>query len=436
MDPRRQARTALAAMQTADILSFMTVAYDDAIKTRRLGNGMTLVFEPMPWLRSLSMTFLLPAGSVTDPQGYEGSATVLYDWLSRGAGGRDSREFNERLDSLGVQRGGQSGRETTSVSASMLAQALPEALPLLADMLRRPLLDSREFSSARQLAEQELASLEDSPAQRLNELLAERFFTSPHRRTVYGTREGLAALEPEVVREDYRRRYAPAGMVIAAAGGVDWEEFAGEIERNFGDWQGEPPAIPAVATSTPARHHVEAETSQVQIGLAYPGLSAEHPDWYRQTLAMNVLSSGTGSRLFMEVREKRGLAYSVHAGTRAVRGYGYILARAGTTPERSEDTLAVILEELERLGQGVGSDELERARTGILSQLVMQGESSGARAGRLAHDMHLRGRARSLDQMKSAIDEVDLDAVNSFLAGRRRPEPTVLTLGPNGPAAV
>lgn len=408
----------------------MTVAEHDTIKSRRLDNGITLVFEPMPWLQSLSVTFLLPAGSVTDPDQQEGSATVLYDWLSRGAGGRSSREFNDELDGLGVRRGGSAGRETTNVSTSMLAKALPRALPLFADMLRRPLLDDEEFSSARELAQQELASLDDNPAARLNEELAGSYFTSAHRRSAYGTVEGLRSLLADDVREDYRRRYAPEGLIIAAAGGVDWEELVIEVERQFGDWQGGPPELPAVAVEEPARHHVEADTSQVQIGLAYPALPPQHDAWYRQTLAMNVLSGGSGSRLFMEVREKRGLVYSVHAQMRALREYGYVVVRAGTTRERADQTLEVIQEEITRLASGVTTDELERARVGILSQLVMQGESSGARASALASDMHLRGQPRSLRQIKQAISAATLEDVNSFLALQRPPRPTVITLGP------
>jgi predicted Zn-dependent peptidase len=413
-----------------DILAAMTVAEDTTIRTRRLDNGITLVFEEMPWLRSLSIAFLLPVGSVTDPEGREGSAAVLYDWLSRGAGERDSRSFNDELDGLGVRRGGNAGRETTSLSASMLARALPSALPLLADMLRRPRLDDDEFASARELAQQELASLDDSPAQRLNELLAARYFTSPHGRSVYGTAQGLASLDPDAVRADYRRRYSPSGLVIAAAGGAGWEELSSEVERSFGDWTGDPPDMPVVTTEAPRRHHESADTSQVHIGLAYPGLPPEHADWYRQMLAMNVLSGGTGSRLHTEVREKRGLAYSVHAFTRALRGYGYVLARAGTTPERADETLEVMLAEIGQLGEGVRLDELERAQTGILSHLVMQGESSGARASALANDMYLRGEAWSLSEIKAVVSAIGLDEVNSFLAERSAPRPTVVTLGP------
>jgi predicted Zn-dependent peptidase len=405
---------------------------DTNIRTRRLDNGITLVFEPMPWLQSMSVTFLLPVGAVTDPVGSDGSAAVLYDWLSRGAADRKSRAFNDELDRLGVRRGGSAGRETTSVSASMLARALPEALPLFADMLRRPRLEAEEFSNARELAEQELSSLEDSPAQRLNELLAARYFASAHGRSSYGTSEGLEALEPDGVRADYRARYGPGGVVIGVAGGADWESLSKAVESHFGDWQGGAPDVPEVRAGPPATHHVEADTSQVHIGLAYPGLPPQHDDWYLQTLALNVLSGGTGSRLFMEVREKRGLAYSVHAFARALRGYGYVVARAGTTPERANETLEVLQQEISRLGEGVASDELERARIGILSQLVMQGESSGARASALANDTYLRGEARSLAQIKSAISGIGIDGVNSFLSRHSSPSPTIVTLGPAG----
>lgn len=414
----------------ADILAVMTVSRDQNIRVRRLGNGITLVFEHMPWLRSLSMAFLAPAGSATDPDGREGSAAVLSEWMSRGAGDLDSRAFNDALEGLGVRRGGGAGRETTSVTASMLASSLPQALPLLADLLRRPRLDDDEFANSRELAQQELASLEDSPAQRLSEALTAAFFTSPHRRSSYGTLEGLAGLDEDGVRQDYAARFRPEGMIIAAAGGVDWDDLVRQVEEQFGDWQGAPPPLPSVSVARAGRNHVEADTSQVQIGLAYPGVAPGDDDWYRHTLAMNVLSGGAGSRLFMEVREKRGLVYSVHAVPRALRGFGYVLARAGTTPERADETLEVMMREIDHLGKGVEADELERSRIGILSQLVMQGESSGARAAGLAHDIHLRGEPRTLQEVKDAIASVGLEDVNSFLAARETPNPTILTLGP------
>src|SRR5690606_11441707 len=128
--------------------------------------------------------------------------------------------------------------------------------------------------------------------------------------------------------------------------------------------------------------------------------------------------------------EKRGLVYSVSAFSRSMKGFGYTVGYAGTTPDRAEETLTVFLGELRRMAQGVAESELERARTGILSGLVMQGESSGATAGRLAADMFTLGRARTLDEIRTRIEAVDLVTLNGYLAANPLPEPTVVTLGP------
>ncbi len=406
-----------------------------SIHFARLDNGFTLVVEEMPWLPSASFRLQLPVGALGDPAGEEGSAAVLQEWLYRGAGELNSRELGDLLDGYGVRRGGDAGVEYLTLSGSLLASALDKVLPRYADIVRRPRLAEDEFEGTRALALQELAALDDEPAQRLFIALAERYFASPHGRSPYGSLAGLKALSPESVRRDYRRRMSSAGAILSVAGGVSFDELLPRVEELFGDWQPGELTYPSVEVRSARYEHLEADTAQAQIGVAYRAVPPESEQWYAHILASGVLSGGMGSRLFREVREKRGLAYAVVATTRALRGFGYTLAYAGTTPERAEETLAVLLAELERLYQGVREDELERARSGVLSQLVMQGESSSARAGALARDVYLLGRPRSLYETRSAIEAVTLEDVNRYLASAEKPAFTVLTLGPRALAA-
>ena len=408
---------------------------DHAIHRFDFDNGLRLVCEPMPWLETVSVTLLLPFGAATDPAGQEGSAALLFDWMQRGAGELDSRALSDRFDSLGVRRGGGAGREATTLSASMLSAALPDTLALLADMVRRPLLADDEFEPARALVQQERASLDDQPTHKLFEALIGRFFASRHGRSSYGTEAGLAALAPDGVRRDAAARVGPAQAVLTVAGGVDPERTRSYVEEAFGDWTGGNPGLEAVELRPAHRHHIDAASSQVQIGLAFESLPPTSNDWYLQALALSVLSGGSGSRLYTEVRERRGLVYSVSAGARGLRGFGYTIGYAGTTPDRAGETLEVMMAEIVRLRSGVEADELERARTGLLSSLVMQGESSGARSGAMANDIHLRGVARSLSEVRAAVAGPSVDAVNRYLAASPEPSPTVLTLGP-APVAV
>lgn len=395
----------------------------------RLDNGLRVIVEEMDWLPSVSLDFALPAGVMTDPEGYHGAAVVLSDWLERGAGTRTSREFTDAFQDLGVRRGGGTGRETSDFSASLLADALPATLQLYADMVQAPRLEAETFELARNSMLQELASLDDEPVQRLFITLRRNYFNSSHGRSSYGTEAGLKALTPELVRQSYQQHICPDGAILAIAGGVKVDKVLARVEETFANWQGQRQPLPDVEVQKSSYKHIDADTAQTQIGVAYAGIAPEAAHYYHHQLAINVLSGGMAARLFTEVREKRGLVYSVMAGSRTVKHFGYTFAYAGTTTERAQETLEVLLAELRKLSQGVTAEELERARTGMLSSLVMQGESSNARAGSLARSAFLRGQPRTLAEVKAGIMAVSLEAVNAYLATIPKREFTILTLG-------
>lgn len=402
------------------------------IHSMQLDNGLTVLFESMPWLRSLSLGLLVPLGSATDPAGQEGSATVMSEWFMRGAGPHASREFSSAFDRLGVRRSNSADRETSSFSASLLADTLPEALELLATQVKSPRLEDAEFAGARELSLQDVRSLADQPASRLAEALSAATFASAHGRSSLGSIEGLHSLTPESVRADRDRRFGPDGAILAVAGGVSWPELQDLVTRHLADWTGEVQPIPEPVLAAPQRRHVEADTSQVQIGVSFRALPPDHADWLKQSLATGVLSGGMGARLFTEVREKRGLVYSVGAAARAVRGAGYLVGYAGTTPQKAQETVDVMLAEFRRLSSGVSAGELERARQGRLTRLILQGEASGSRAAGLAGEYWLRRRTVTLEETAAQLRAISLDELNSWLAGFSLEEPTIVTLGPGG----
>ena len=398
----------------------------------RLGNGLRVVAEPMPWLATVSLVLLLPVGSATDPADGIGSAAILSEWLQRGAGERDARAYADALDALGVRRGGGVGRETLSLSAAFLQRDLAAVLPLLADAVRAPHLGDASFEGVRALALQDLDATLDSPSQLAGEALVAAYFESEHGRSAYGERGHLERLTAAAVRADAAERIGPTGAVLAIAGGLDLTTLPALLESTFGAWRGASRALPAPRVRAPHERSVHADSAQVQIGMATPAVDLDHPGWYAQQLALAVLDGNMGARLFSEVREKRGLVYSVSAGTRLVRGHAYLVARAGTTPERAAETVAVVAAEIARLRHGVEADELGRAAVQLRSSLVMSGEASGARASRLANDVMHLGRARSLSEVDAALDALGLDDVNAFLAQTPEPRFTSVTLGPVG----
>lgn len=395
-----------------------------------LPNGLRVVVDPMPWLPTLSAVLQVPLGTVGDPESGRGAAVVLHEWLQRGADGRDAHAQADAFDRFGVRRGGGSGRETSHFAAAFLARDVGEVLPLLADVVRAPGLEDAEFEGSRALAIQDLAGLEDAPAQRLGEAVVRARYESQHGRSAYGERADLDAMTPESLRSDAASRLGPAGAVLALAGGGEPALLVAAARAAFETWTGPSASAPAPRIRAPHRVHVEGPGVQTQIGVIDDAVAPGAEGWTAQALAMGVLSGAMGARLGTEVRERRGLVYTVSSSVRFVRGDAYRFTYASTTPERASTTLEVVLAELERWRGGVEADELARARTLLRSGLVLQAESSGGRAGRLTSDVHAFGRPRPLAEVEAALRATTLDEVNEFLAARPPLVPTVVTSGP------
>lgn len=404
---------------------------ETVIRTHRLPNGLSLVSESIPDVRAVSFQILVPAGVVTEPASTLGITGVLENISYRGAGTRDARELSDALDELGIQRGGGADLEVSSFAASLLADDLYAALALYADIVLRPSLPPEQLDGSRMLAMQRLLSVDDNPTQKLFIDLSASYFPGPYGRSPLGTAEGLEAISIDRIKADHARRYCPEGAIIAVAGRFDWPELIRTVETLFGEWRGSPPVPSPPDPSNRERYrHISEESAQLQIGLAWPEVTAEHPGYYDGRLAVQVLSGGMGARLFTEVREKRGLVYSVAAFPRSVRGAGLVLAYAGTTPDRGQECLDVLIGELERLPQGVTEEELSRARTGLLSSLVMQGESCSARAAAIARDQFILGRVRSLSEIRAGVEAVTTESIREHLAAHGPRDFTIVTLGP------
>ena len=393
-------------------------------------NGLTLLAEQMPGVQSAAMTFLLPAGAATDPVDRSGSATVLSDLILRGAGQRDSRALTDYLDSLGLQRSSSVGVHHTRLGCAALADRVMKGLEVYGDIVRRPHLPESGFEAARDLALQALAGIDDEPRQKLMIKLREWHLPSPYGRNTMGQPDHLEKLTAELCRVDHGRRYHAKDAILAVAGNVKFDRLRDEIERVFGDWNGQAEQAIEVLPPPGDHHHEVQQSEQTHIGIAWPSVEETDPDYYTVRLAIEILSGGMSGRLFTEVREKRGLCYSVWAGYSSLKGQGSILGYAGTSNERAQATLDTFVAELHRLTQGVTEDELARAKTGLKASTIMAGESTSARAGAIAHDYFMRGRIRTLEEIKTGIDNVTVDQVNAYLKTHEPGPFTIVTVGP------
>ena len=399
------------------------------VYTDQLDNGFVLVAEHMEAVSSASFTFMLPAGAKHDPPEGMGSSAVLLDWLFRGAGNLDSRQLHGLLDGLGLQRESSVTAEYTVLSGALLGENLPQVLETYADIIRRPQLPKEQFDFCRQLALQQLASQDDDPRSKLMVELRKRYFPDPLGRNPLGVSEQLSALEGSAVADLHQKSYLPGRVILAVAGSFDWSELREKIGTLFADWSGEPAPEPALGSAGARIGHMEQETAQTQIGIAYNSVPPTHPSYYQARLAVAVLSGGMSGRLFTEVREKRGLCYHVAARHHVLKGRGTVLCYAGTATERAQETLDVTLAELKRLPEGITEGELDRAKIGLKANLIMQGESTTARSGSAAADYYHLGRVRSLDEISAAIDAVCVSEVLDHLGQFPPDDFTILTLG-------
>jgi len=384
----------------------------------------------MTYVRTAAFNFLFPAGHAYDPPHALGTANLLSGLITRGAGSRDNRELMLALDGLGLDRSESVGVLHMRFWGSTLARNLASALEIYADIILRPLLPETELEPVQALALQDIESLEDDPKGKTLLELRRRHLPAPLGLDRRGTVEGIEATSIGTLKEFHSAHLRPNETILSVAGNIDWEPLVDAVGRLFSDWSPRPESPIPLQPPERGRGHLEKDTQQTQIGLAYDSIPVHHPDYYTAMGAVNVLSGGMSSRLFTEVREKRGLCYSVFASYQGMKDRGTILAYAGTTNVRAQETLDMTLRELRRIEEGVEEDEVKRVQAGLKSSLIMQEESTSARAGAIASDWYYYGRVRSLDEVQLEIDSLTAARIVDYC--RRAPlrDPTLVTMGP------
>lgn len=372
-----------------------------------LGNGLRLICQPMNDVSSAAYSLLLPTGVAYDSLGQVGASALLAELSSKSTKSLDSRSLSEAWDNLGISRGQSAGISMTSYSGALLSENLGKGLGLLSQVVNEPNLNAEELVPVKELAIQEIKSLEDEPARQVMVELGKQFYPEPFGRSQLGELEDVSSVSADDLKKLHSKRFKAGNMILGVAGKIDRKQLLADVETYFGALEGKADVIEPPALSKKTRSHfIERDTSQVQIALAFPSVSYSHPDYYAARVAVGVLSGGMSGRLFIEVREKRGLVYGVFASHNGAEGRSSISAYAGTTPENAEECLGVMCEQLASLKDGVSEEELQRAKADLKSRLVIQGESSSSRAAALASDVSHLGRPRSLEEVSKAIDQV------------------------------
>ncbi|TVQ33473.1 MAG: insulinase family protein [Phycisphaeraceae bacterium] len=406
-------------------------------EVRTLRCGAPLIIERIPGVRSVGVSFLIAGGVAREPEDRQGMSAMWSELLFRGAGELDSRAHSDALDRLGAARSCSVRTFHLHLGATLLGARLHEALPLLTDIFLRPRADEASIEPTRDLCIQSVEGLRDEPQERVMENLRTHHNPPPLNRSSHGQIEGLKRITRDDMLAWWRASALPEGSIIAVAGDCDPDAVQRRLDELLEGWTGAAPTVTwNDSDADRGAHHETNPTNQVHIALAHDAPRESDENSVLERIIIAALSGGMSGRLFTEVREKRSLCYSVFAAYRADRDSGRVTAYAGTTPERAQETLDVLMQELSRIngavatGGGVSEGEFQRAVVGMKSRVVMSAESTSGRAAALADDWHKLGRARSLDEIAEQIDAVTLDQVNARLADRDLGRMTAATIGP------
>jgi predicted Zn-dependent peptidase len=403
---------------------------DENFDKHILKNGMVLLGERMKDVESVAFEFMLPAGASLLPEGCCGAVNVIADWIFRGAGKKNSRQLGDALDGLGLHRSNSIASSHLTIASVLESSNLEKAIDLYADIILRPQLESEQFEPARQLAIDEIAALDDDPKQKAMLKLREMFYPQPLGRSTAGDIEELQNLTPQKTRQLVGNHFNLSQTIFSAAGKYDFDKIINQMEKLF-ETSSKKAGQPAhTKPNAESYTHIHNDGAQVHIGLMTPTVRPADKDYYNARIAISVLAGGMSARLFTEVREKRGLCYAIGARYHSLKDFAGIMCYAGTTPEKAQETIDIITAEFGRLADGISAEEIDIAKAGLKSSLILQSESSSSRAGSIGGDYYTLGRIRSLDEIKQKIEHTTADTVLAFLRKNPFKEYTIVTVGP------
>jgi predicted Zn-dependent peptidase len=386
-----------------------------------------VVTEHMDSVRSAALGFWIGTGSGFEDADRAGLSHLLEHMLFRGTARYESLEIDQLFDGMGAELNAGTGKETTSVYSRVLDVHLEQAFEVMADMVWRPRIGDDDLAQEREIVLEEIAMYEDDPQDRVFDVLGEAVFGEhPLGRAIIGTREVVAGTPAAELRAFHAGRYTAQNVVVAAAGSVDHDRIVELVRRTIGDPapSGPPPQPLALPAGPVARRRFFAkETEQYHVALGAPGIARDDDRRFALRVLDGVLGGTSSSRLFQEVREKRGLAYSVYSFTGSYAGTGQVGLYLGTRPDNVQTAMTIVGEELERLlADGITVDELRRSKENVKGRVVLALESTTSRMNRLGSSVLADMPLLTVDDVVERIDAVTLEDVAALARELYAPE--------------
>ncbi len=404
------------------------------VEVSRLSNGMTVATEALPHIESVALGVWVKSGSRNERDDEHGIAHLLEHMAFKGTGSRSAWDIASQIEDVGGEINAATSVETTAFFARVLRDDVPLAIDLLADILTDSRFDPDELEREQHVILQEIGAAHDTP----DDIVFDRFTEAAFRhqtlgRSILGSPETVQSFTSDQLKRFMERQYGAERMIVVAAGDVDHDAFVREVEKRLGSFRAKADTtMPQLAHYVGGDFRENRDLMDAQIVLGFEGRAYHVRDFYASQILSMILGGGMSSRLFQEVRERRGLCYSVYAFHWGFSDTGIFGVHAATGKEDIAELVTVILSELQKAGDMIGQEELDRARAQYRAGLVMSRESAASRASQIARQLLLFGRPISLEELVDRLSKLTVDRVSDLAHRMFSTMPTVAAVGPVG----
>ncbi len=382
------------------------------VRSTTLDNGMIVLTDDMPHLESASLGIWVRAGSRSEGAEEHGISHMLEHMAFKGTGSRNARQIAEAIEDVGGDLNAATSVEHTGYFARVLKEDVALAADILSDILQNSVLDQKELDREQQVIVQEIGAARDNPDDHVFDLFQSAAYPSqPIGRTILGTIESVKSFGPDAIRAYMDRNYVGDRMVLCAAGNVHHDALVDIANDRFHGLKATGAPDPQRARYTGGEERVLSDHEQAHIVLGFEGRAYNSDGFYAAQILASILGGGMSSRLFQEVREKRGLCYSVYAFHWAFADSGIFGIAASTGEDEVADLMPVLVEELRKATETITDEEVIRVRNQIRAGLLMSLESPSSRAGQLARQQILWGRTIPLQETVDRINRITADRV-------------------------
>ena len=405
----------------------------DTVQVTRLPSGLLVVTETMDRVETVSFGAYVAAGTRNETEAENGASHFLEHMAFKGTERRSAAAIAEEVENVGGHINAYTAREQTAYYVKLLKEDLALGADIIGDILTHSTFTADELERERGVILQEIGQANDTPDDIVFDRFQETAYPSqPMGRPTLGTEDGIRDMPRDRLTGYMSRHYTAGNTLIAAAGNLQHDTVVELARQHFADLPTDPHPVATPGRYTGGEFREERDLDQVHIVLGFPGVAYSDPDYYATLLLSTLLGGGMSSRLFQEIREKRGLVYSIYSFTAPFADGGLFGIYAGTGEDEAKELVPVTLEELRRVQSSVSQDELHRARAQVKANLLMSLESTGSRCEQLARQMQVFGRIVPTGETVAKLAAVDIESVQRAAARIFRGTPTLAAMGPAG----